>query len=233
MRRTDVIQNIINWRKASVYLEIGVLSGENYLEIKAKNKIGVDPILSISRKEKIKYYLKHILSNSNKFYQMTSDKFFEMDSNPLSKHGLDVAFIDGLHTYEQTLRDVQNCLKYLNEDGVIILHDCNPPSAAASHPANSYSHAKSLNIPGWNKAWCGDVWKTIVHLRSIRNDLNIFVLDVDIYGLGIISKGVPENILEYHVESIKKLSYEDLKKNRAKILNLKDPDYLFKFFKKV
>lgn len=110
------------------------------------------------------------------------------------------------------------------------MHDCNPISEAEAHPANSSSHASSLNFPGRTDAWCGDVWKTITHLRSTRTDLNIFVLDCD-HGIGVITKGAPDDTLDYSPEAINNLSYLDLERDREKILNLKTSDFLDKFLK--
>jgi hypothetical protein len=71
-----------------------------------------------------------------------------LDWNLLEK----VIFIDGLHTFEQTLQDSYNSLNYLAQGGVIILHDCNPPSEASSTPAQSIPEAekkwKSKNTSG-------------------------------------------------------------------------------------
>jgi hypothetical protein len=116
---------------------------------------------------------------------------------------LDVVFVDGLHTYQQALKDVNNSLINLNEKGVIIIHDCNPPHEAAAYPADSYDHAASLSLPGWTGEWCGDVWKTICYLRSHRNDLKIFVLDCD-YGLGIVMRGEPDNDLDITEDELDK-----------------------------
>ena len=139
--------------------------------------------------------------------------------------GLDVAFIDGLHTFSQSLQDVQNTLRYLNKNGVIILHDCNPLSETAALPAKSIREIQELNPPGFNGIWNGDVWKTIAYLRATRKDLHVFVIDCD-SGLGIITKGTPENLLEYSVEEVKNLSYSDLASNRHSMINLKDISYL-------
>ncbi len=145
---------------------------------------------------------------------MASDDFFETKAS-LLKNGLDVVFIDGLHTYEQSLRDVQNSLKLLKEDGVIIMHDCNPESESIAYPASSCQSAASLKLDGWTGEWSGDVWKTIAYLRSTQKNLHVFVLDCD-YGLGIITKGIPENMLEFYKEEIEELSYDDLKKTGPK-----------------
>ena len=76
--------------------------------------------------------------------------------------------------------------------------------------------------------WCGDVWKTIVHLRSTRKDLNIFVLDCD-FGIGVVSKGSPDKWLDYSADQIKAMNFDDLNGNRDDLLNLKPQEYLYEF----
>jgi hypothetical protein len=226
--RMYVIQGIIKKTRAKVYLEIGVREGECFLRIKAPRKIAVDPQILISSKKKRKYYYKYLSNIFNRYFEMTSDDFFKNNHKSLNRHGLDVVFIDGLHTYEQSLRDVQNSLKYLSDNGVIIMHDCNPLSEAAAYPAQSYQDAESLNMTGFTGEWNGDTWKTIVHLRSSRKDLDVFVLDCD-QGLGIIMKRKPESVLPYSFEEISQLSYKDLDNDRKNLLNLKSQEYINEF----
>jgi hypothetical protein len=63
----------------------------------------------------------------------------------------------------------------------------------------------------------------IVHLRSTRSDLRVFVLNSD-FGLGIVCYGKPENLLSFTPEAIEAMSYWDLADNRAAFLNLKSFD---------
>jgi len=228
MNRIKVIQRIIDQKKASTYLEIGVLAGDAFLRIKARQKWGVDPHFEIEPLKKLRYYIKNPSNIFNEFFRMGSNAFFDKEDARLSRYGVDVAFIDGLHTFPQSLKDAQNTLRYLNKNGVIILHDCNPLSEVAALPAESISEIRKLNPHGFKGIWNGDVWKTIAYLRATRKDLNIFVLDCD-FGLGIITKGKPENILGYSAEEIQNLSYSDLSKNRQLLLNLKDVSYLEEF----
>jgi hypothetical protein len=58
--------------------------------------------------------------------------------------------------------------------------------------------------------------------------MRVFVLDCD-YGLGIVSRGIPESILEMSEARIEKLSYSDLEANRVEFLNLKAPNYFDDF----
>ena len=229
MNRLDVIQQIISVKKARKYLEIGVKKGKLFLKVNARKKIAVDPIFKIRPKQKMKACLFDVKNIFNEYYEMTSDRFFETHHRRLLRlNGLDVAFVDGLHTYDQTLKDVVNCLAYLNHDGVIAMHDCNPATSAQAVPAGSRQQAANINTFDQTKEWSGDVWKTIAHLRSTRKDLNICVLDCD-HGIGIITKGCPDTMLDHSLKTIDHLCYEDLENNRENILNLKPPNHLQNF----
>jgi len=162
MSRIDIIQNIINKKKAAKYLEIGVKRGNCFLLIRAKKKYAVDPTFRIPWKLKLKWMTKNPCNIFAKYFEERSDDFFDRKNHT---GGYDVVFMDGLHTYKQALMDVDNSLLYLNEKGVIVVHDCSPPHEAAAYPAGSYEHAALSNLPGWTGEWCGDVWKTIVYLR--------------------------------------------------------------------
>ncbi|CAB1056245.1 Biotin carboxyl carrier protein [Olavius sp. associated proteobacterium Delta 1] len=231
MDRLDIIQQTIQKKKAQRYLEIGVKKGKVFLQVPARRKIAVDPNFKISFKKKKDAWLQDASNFFNKYYEMTSDDFFERYHRRLQRlDGIDVAFIDGLHRYRQSLKDVQNCLTYLSPNGVIIMHDCNPASEAEAVEVASREQAPRINSQGQKLGWSGDVWKTIVHLRSTREDLNVFVLDCD-HGVGIITKGRPENKLDFTTEMIEALAYEDLVRNREQILNLKPPEYLHQFLR--
>lgn len=228
--RISIIQKIVDKMRAKVYVEIGIRDGSCFLRIKAPNKIAVDPVMAIPSKVKRRYYFKYYRNLFNRYYEMTSDDFFHKHDALLKQVGVDVVFVDGLHTYEQSLKDVRNSLVYLRDNGVIVMHDCNPLSEAAASPAASFEHAVQMGIPGFTGEWNGDVWKTILYLRSYRKDLDVFVLDCD-YGVGIVRRKRAEQILSYSPEEILTLSYDDLDKNRKIFLNLKDPIYLNEFLK--
>ena len=222
MNRSEVIQKIINARRARNYLEIGVEHGATFLSVRARRKVAVDPHFQISRRRRFKTLLRNL---NAEYHATTSDEFFQ---SARCTARFEVAFIDGLHTYRQALRDVENTLNALAAGGVIIMHDCNPPTAAAAHPGKSPAEVAALNLPGWDWSWCGDVWKTVCHLRIQRRDLNIFVLDCD-FGLGIITRGTPESPLNLSLAELKNLTFADLEKNRQHFLNLKPESYFAEF----
>ena len=224
--RIKAVQRALDGRVNPIYLEIGVSRGQAFQRISAAEKIAVDPAFKLSERSR---RLADGKARVTHYFETTSDDFFASETAFLEQRPIDVALIDGLHTYEQVVRDVENALRYLRDDGVIFLHDCNPPFALAARRAESWDdfiaqQSGPLVIGIWN----GDVWKAIVHLRSTRHDLLVGVLKCD-QGVGFVRKGTPESPLSYSVEQVEALTYADLKADRKRLLNLKPARYLSEF----
>lgn len=164
VQRYDIINYLINYYGFEDYLEIGVCNPkECFDKIICENKDGVDP--------GIEFPLNPVK------YRMTSDEFF--NSISITKKW-DIIFIDGLHTSNQVLCDIENSLKHLKNDGFVILHDVNPP--------NIWMQRENYSIDGINHPWNGTVWKAFYYLRAKRNDLAMCCIDAD-WGVGIIRRG--------------------------------------------
>lgn len=234
MNRFTILQTIINSINAKHYLEIGVREGCILLNIPVKNKHGIDPKFKIPNLNVVDNLVVNDQNNNINFlYPMTSDSFFDKYAEKTLIHGIDVAFIDGLHTYNQSLKDAENCIKYLNPNGFIVMHDCNPLNYAMAYPIKQsinevYEMSVRGDLPGWNGCWNGDVWKTLLNLRSQRKDINVFTLDLD-WGLGVITKGEPENVFDFKIDDIEDVDYYFLEKHRNDILNLKEPKYIYNY----
>ncbi len=140
MRRWDLINAFINACGYESYLEIGLSKGKNFNRIDCSLKDSVDPAEG-------KY------AGSNPKYKMISDDFFEKVAPGLG-YNYDLVFIDGLHISEQVDKDIHNSIRYLNANGSIVLHDCNPIDE------------NRQKVPPIQAAWNGDVWKSVVRLRS-------------------------------------------------------------------
>ena len=223
MHRKEIINAYIKAVNAKTYVEIGVQRGHLFFEIDAPRKFAVDPNFMISKTNKIKYFFQRL---RDQYYELTSDDFFDQHGDELfATEKIDVAFIDGLHTYEQVMRDVENCLKYLSPKGVILLHDCKPDDAAAAVYAMSPADARQ-RYEGWESgAWTGDVYKAIVELRSTLKDRHIFVFDTD-HGVGCIQPGTMEMPLTLSKSDIASMEYDAFAPQQDKLLNLKDQSYL-------
>src|SRR5262249_16746885 len=105
------------------YVEIGVRRGFSLLQALPDTRcIGVDPAPSIEEQH----------PNAT-IYQLTSDEFFARhDLSNLLGGPVELAFIDGLHLFEQVLRDFVNLERHCTAGTVIILHDCIPFDAVTA-----------------------------------------------------------------------------------------------------
>jgi hypothetical protein len=223
-KHARIIQALLDRSARKNYLEIGVQTGNCFLKIRARKKIAVDPRFLIGSRRKFKYILRNPWNICNVYAEVTSDEFFARYNKLLDDYPPAVTFVDGLHTFEQSLRDVTHALEHGGNDAVIVVHDCNPESAAAAQPASSIEDAAARHVDGWTGEWCGDVWKTIAHLRATRNDLNVCVLDCD-YGVGVITRA-RESQPPPAIGDPASMSFEALDANRQIILNLQPESYL-------
>lgn len=236
MNRINAVQRALDRRRQRVYLEIGVSTGKAFRRVGAEEKIAVDPALMLSARTRKRAAAKAAATH---YFDTGSDAFFTNESAFLEQRGIDVALIDGLHTHRQVVRDIDNTLRYLRDDGVIFVHDCNPTRASIARPARSYADFRAqhrwwdiswgLTTSGTMAAlWSGDVWKAVVELRSTREDLRVAVLNCD-FGVGVVRRGTSDSLLPYSVGEVDALQYADLAADRNRLLNLRPPAYLDEF----
>ena len=123
-----------------------------------------------------------------------------------------------MHLSWQVKNDIENSLKYLNDDGYIILHDCNPPDIF--HARENYATTEYGGcIPGKNIFnWNGTVWKSLYDIRTNRKDLYCCTIDTD-WGLGVIRKNVNNNTKLIHHHNYF-YEYNKMQLNRNKDLGL-------------
>lgn len=195
MTRVDVLNALIGKYKYVTYLEIGVQAGTSFKEVKIPLKTGVDPDPKCRSLDAV----------NRSIYIQTSDAFFELIQHSAIQPRWDLIFIDGMHTYEQALRDINNALRHLNPNGSIVVHDLNPPDADAANPVP--------NI-GKSGGWCGDVWRAWMALRMTRDDLTMYTVDCD-WGVGVIRRGT---------QQLYQPGYAYLEQYRQFILELKSPE---------
>ena len=189
--RIDIIKKIIINKNYQSYLEIGCDNDESFSQIPLSNKVGVDPLKGGT-------------------HRMTSDKFFLNNKN-----FFDIIFLDGLHTYEQTIKDIVNSLKFLNNNGVILVHDCLPKKIWNQIVPRMYGH------------WNGDVWKAIVHSRTF-DYADTYTCKAD-HGIGIIFKRKNKNPLKIK-KNFKDLKFSEYYNNHLEYMNLISHDEIEKIF---
>jgi hypothetical protein len=215
VNRIDVIRAAVSELRAERYLEIGVKDGVCFHAIDVPTRVAVDPHFAFRPPLVARARTLLHASTGSLYFETTSDDFFRRHAHRVAP--FDLVFVDGLHTYEQAYRDVVNSLERLRGGGVIVIHDCNPASPAAAAPTLE----QAGRMEGWNGEWNGDVYKAIVRLRS-RHDVRVAVLDTD-QGVGIVTRGVSECTLVMVEEDIDRLEYEDLDRDRKRLLDLRPP----------
>ena len=202
----NILSRIHEELMPQTYVEIGVSQGRSLtLANKNAQTLGIDP----------RPIIKHELPPKNKMYEMPSDDFFARHQlfEELGAQHLDLAFIDGLHEFEQALKDFINLEKYASSRTVILIHDCFPATELFTLRGSGFGF------------WAGDVWKVIVCLKETRPDLKINVIPTFPSGLGIISNldstsTVLSENLNAVMEKYRHLPYATIEKNFEKQLNL-------------
>ena len=189
--RWDLIEYLIKKNNYTNYLEIGCDQNQLFSKVLIENKIGVDPVSG-----------GNIKKTSDDFFKENVDKF-------------DIVFIDGLHTYEQVKKDILNSVNFLNENGIILVHDCMPDSLGKQA------------VPRYKMQWNGDVWKAIVDLRQKEN-LDIYTCEMD-QGIGIISNRKNSSVLKLNkpIDKIKFKDYFENYKEYMRVINLTEFKKIF------
>jgi hypothetical protein len=155
------------------YVEIGINRGVSVDQARPDTPriIGIDPTPNmlpvIARKPHV--------ANAQ-IYELTSDEFFERyDLTELLGGPVVVAFIDGLHLFEQVLRDFANLERHSDDRTLILLHDCIPFDAATA------SRERTTDF------YSGDVWKAPLALRRRRPDLKMVTVRTAPTGLCLVT----------------------------------------------
>ncbi len=182
------------------YLEIGVRTGETFRDVAIADRTGVDPRFTFDTNE--------LAGESTRLAECTSDQFFS--SEPFSP-AYDVAFIDGLHTFEQVVRDLSNTLLLTHQRSAIVIDDTLPSDVYSTIPDSESAQRHRKAGGGNSNAWNGDVFKTVFYIHDFLPGLNYRT---------IIGSGNPQTLvwrtqgfrppLFNNLERISRLTYFDL-----------------------
>lgn len=160
--RHEFLAQLHELLRPKVYLEIGVHTGQSLrLAQFSEHAFGVDPNPMVGQPP----------ANSI-IMPMTSDVFFEKRWFILPP--VDLAFIDGMHLFENALVDFYNVEKRMAPGGIIVLDDVLPYNQAI---------AERVQPPG---DWTGDVWKVYYALTDQRPDLDIHLVNTEPTGTMVI-----------------------------------------------
>lgn len=154
--RNGVVQGILDLFDAPDYLEIGVNRGVTFNALKAASKVAVDPAFLFDTEA--------ATGPGITFHETTSDDYFARIAT--RDTAFDVIYLDGLHTSEQTIRDLINALAFLKSDGVIVIDDVFPSSYIASLPERQHTRVVRQAINDPSGAWMGDVFRLVFFVET-------------------------------------------------------------------
>jgi hypothetical protein len=163
--RPDVLNGLLRLFSHSTYLEIGVNRGETFLQVKANRKVAVDPKFLFSLDDA------KTAHGGSEFHEVTSDVYFSEIISPAEKFQL--IYLDGLHTFEQTLRDFVNATHFLADDGIIVIDDVIPSSYQAALPdqLDAFKVKEFTGDP--DNSWMGDTYKLVFFINSFFPAYNL------------------------------------------------------------
>jgi len=181
---SDILQRFHAWLAPLTYLEIGVAQGATIaLAQPPCVAVGIDPEPNLQSR----------FATTTKIFSLESDAYFASRDlrADLGADVLDLAFIDGLHVFQQALRDFINIERFAGKHTVVLVHDCIPLDALTS------------SVERRTAFWTGDVWKLIAALGRWRPDLDVQSVATSPSGLGVICRLDPENrVLGDHYDAI-------------------------------
>ena len=161
----DILTDYCVKHPVHTYLEIGIGHGDSLKALtnsahRPEHILAVDPDLS---------NMDPSLKDKAECFASTSDQFFTMAESMQ----FDMCFIDGLHLFEQVLKDFINCEKHSTKDSMIFIHDVLPRG-----PWTAGRELASVSYSQLTRAWNGDVWKIVPILKEFRPDLKLTVHNV-------------------------------------------------------
>jgi hypothetical protein len=151
------------------YVEIGVHDGHSLkLALPPTKVLGIDPCPIAN----------HNWSTPTKILRMTSNELFAKHRvrEFLDVDRFSLAFVDGLHHFEQAIDDIFNLEHDAGPDSVIAVHDTVPLDERTSMRERS------------TLFYTGDVWKVIPFLKRCRPDLEFVTVRTGPSGLTLIRR---------------------------------------------
>jgi hypothetical protein len=200
-RRANVLAKALSARR---YLEIGVARGATFRDVEVLERTGVDPAFKFDTQDSSDEQIR--------FFLGTSDEFFAAE--PLFPP-YDMIFIDGLHVFEQVVRDFSNSLLRTHRRSVVILDDTVPNDVYSAIPDHQAAMRYRKATGSTDGAWHGDTFKTLFYIHDFWPSLNYrtIVGSGNAQTLVWRANGVRRRPLLNDLEKISRLTYFDLQEH--------------------
>ncbi len=146
---------------ARSYLEIGVLDGNTFRDVEIAARVAVDPAF--------RFDIRPLANEHTRFAAQNSDQFFaDMPPGQL----FDIIFIDGLHQFEQVVRDFANAVTHSHAKSVILLDDTRPTDVYSAIPDFDESLRQRRLAKAQGTPWHGDVYKMLFYIHDFWPGMN-------------------------------------------------------------
>lgn len=187
------------------YVEIGVSKGITFHAIKIAQRTAVDP--------KFAFDTIDFQNADTQFFEVTSDQYFQHLASDVAP---DIYYLDGLHTFEQTLRDFNNSVVHSHSRTVWLIDDTRPIDvfSTLTDPKQTllFRHETGNN----GLAWHGDVFKLVCYIHDFMPTLNYQTLVGSGNGQTLVWRSNRYRRIPRfnNLEAISRLTYFDFRENR-------------------
>lgn len=199
--RNRIVQGVLDLFEAPDYLEVGVNKGMTFNALQAATKVAVDPKFLFDYEGVAKTV------PGTSFYEITSDDYFGRVAT--RDTSFDVIYLDGLHTAEQTIRDLINAISFLRADGVIIIDDVFPCSYVASLPDRRQTRLIRQATGDTAGAWMGDVYRLVFFVETFCQQFS-YATVINNHGQLILWRDARETIVDRTLTQVGEKAYKDV-----------------------
>ena len=184
------------------YLEIGVAKGTTFFQVNAAEKHGVDPRFRFDPLSRSHQSHEH-------YHQISSDAYFQQAIG--RETPFDLIFLDGLHTYSQTLRDFLASQPLAHPRTVWLIDDTVPTDAIAADPdLQRVQAARQASGHSADQTWMGDVFKLVAFIDSFCPQFSCFTTEGHGQTVVLPKLQAPAPKRFNNVQEIEQLSYVDV-----------------------
>ena len=203
VRRWQVMRRLVSLYESPRYLEIGVCQGKTFDKVPATRKVAVDPAFRFDHEAKQQAH------PEASYHPVPSDEYF--GDHPGDE--FDVIYLDGLHVYDQTLRDLLNALERLQPQGVIVIDDTRPPTAIAAMRDHHESYRERTRLGVTSKEWMGDVFKVVFFIQAFCPYLRYATI-ANNHGQTVVWRHARDEAPAFDLSDIVELTFEDFTANQ-------------------
>lgn len=154
------VNYLVDRLKVRDYLEVGLGHGGTFDNVRAPRKVGVDP-----------HPWSPAVANLNGVCLQTSDEYFSANFHNPTK--FDLILLDGLHTAEQTYRDLVNSLHFSHPGTVWLIDDVMPNDKYSALPNHEEAIKQRRAAGGSDTSWHGDVYKVVWMIRTFHSGMTV------------------------------------------------------------